>query len=65
MSSTAQWKSLQRPSKELEEEQPDQYLAPHPLMGRITLRELCYFTIYHVSPQREYYPDVNGIIFTG
>jgi hypothetical protein len=25
----------------------DQYLAPHPLLGKITLRELCYFTIYH------------------
>lgn len=27
--------------------QLDQYLAPHPLLGKITLRELCYFTIYH------------------
>lgn len=26
---------------------PDQYLAPHPLLGKITLRELNYFTIYH------------------
>jgi DinB superfamily len=26
---------------------PDSYLAPHPLLGKITLRELCYFTIYH------------------
>lgn len=25
----------------------DQYLAPHPLLGKITLRELCYFTIHH------------------
>jgi hypothetical protein len=25
----------------------DQYIAPHPLLGKITLRELCYFTIYH------------------
>ena len=25
----------------------DEYLAPHPLLGKITLRELCYFTIYH------------------
>lgn len=29
------------------EEQLEQYLAPHPLLGKITLRELCYFTIYH------------------
>lgn len=27
----------------------DQYLAPHPLLGKITLRELCYFTIYHTG----------------
>jgi DinB superfamily len=26
---------------------PDQYLAPHPLLGKITLRELAYFTIHH------------------
>lgn len=27
--------------------QLDNYLAPHPLLGKITLRELGYFTIYH------------------
>jgi DinB superfamily len=27
--------------------QLDQYIALHPLLGKITLRELCYFTIYH------------------
>jgi hypothetical protein len=27
----------------------DNYLARHPLLGRITLRELCYFTIYHTG----------------
>ena len=25
----------------------DKYIAPHPLLGKITLRELCYFTIHH------------------
>ena len=29
------------------EPQPDRYIAPHPLLGKITLRELCYFTIHH------------------
>lgn len=29
------------------EEQMEQYLAPHPLLGKITLRELGYFTIHH------------------
>ena len=33
--------------KNWKEPQPDQYIAPHPLLGKITLRELCYFTIYH------------------
>ncbi|MEO5947643.1 MAG: DinB family protein [Chitinophagaceae bacterium] len=27
----------------------DQYLAPHPLLGKLTLRELCFFTIYHTE----------------
>jgi DinB superfamily len=25
----------------------DNYIIPHPLLGKITLRELCYFTVYH------------------
>jgi uncharacterized damage-inducible protein DinB len=29
------------------EEQLDEYIVPHPLLGKITTRELCYFTIYH------------------
>jgi hypothetical protein len=27
----------------------DNYLIKHPLLGRITLRELCYFTIFHTE----------------
>ncbi len=27
----------------------DSYLVNHPLLGKITLRELCYFTIYHTE----------------
>lgn len=27
----------------------DRYLVKHPLLGRITLRELCYFTIFHTE----------------
>jgi hypothetical protein len=29
------------------EEKLDQYIIPHPLLGKITLREMLYFTIYH------------------
>jgi hypothetical protein len=28
--------------------QLDKYIAPHPLLGKITLRELGYFTIHHM-----------------
>lgn len=27
----------------------DTIIAPHPLLGRVTLREMMYFTIYHVE----------------
>lgn len=27
----------------------DQYQVPHPILGKITLRELAFFTIYHTS----------------
>jgi hypothetical protein len=29
--------------------QLDQYIAPHPLLGKITHRELAYFTAYHIE----------------
>lgn len=31
------------------EEDLDKYLLPHPLLGKLTLREMLYFTIYHVT----------------
>ena len=31
------------------EQDLDNYLVKHPLLGRITLRELCYFTIFHTE----------------
>ena len=31
------------------EEELDQYLLPHPLLGKLTLREMLCFTIYHVQ----------------
>jgi hypothetical protein len=34
-------------------EQFDQYIVKHPLLGKITLRELCYFTIYHTKHHLE------------
>lgn len=31
------------------EEDLDTYILPHPLMGKLTLREMLYFTAYHVQ----------------
>lgn len=31
------------------EDELDQYILPHPLLGKITLREMLFFTIYHVQ----------------
>jgi DinB superfamily len=36
-------------TKNATEKELDNYLARHPLLGRITLRELCYFTIFHTE----------------
>jgi hypothetical protein len=35
--------------KKNQEDDLDNYLVKHPLLGRITLRELCYFTIFHTE----------------
>ena|SRR5689334_4315389 len=43
------------------DEQFDHYLAPHPLLGKLTLRELCYFTIYHT----EHHLNIIKARFTG
>jgi DinB superfamily len=36
-------------TKNRSEKDLDSYLVKHPLLGRITLRELCYFTIFHTE----------------
>ena len=40
---------LQALRKNWKDEQLDKYIVKHPLLGKITLRELCYFTIYHTE----------------
>lgn len=46
--------------KNWREEQLDRYLAPHPLMGKLTLRELAYFTIYHTRHHLESVKKLTG-----
>ena len=31
----------------------DKYQLPHPLLGKITVREMLYFTIYHTQHHRK------------
>ena len=35
------------------EKQLDYYILPHPLLGKLTLREMLFFTIYHVEHHRQ------------
>ncbi len=37
----------------LSEKDLDNLIMPHPLLGKITLREMMYFTIYHVEHHQE------------
>lgn len=41
------------------EDDLDNYLARHPLLGRITLRELCYFTIFHTQHHLDSIQKIN------
>ena len=40
---------LSRKVGKLTEDQLDSYVLPHPLLGKLTLREMLFFTIYHVQ----------------
>ena len=50
-------RSMQKMSKAVrhnwKEDEPDNYIAPHPLLGKITLHELGYFTIHHTEHHLE------------
>ena len=38
------------------EEELDKFVLPHPLMGKVTLREMLYFTAYHVQHHQKQIP---------
>jgi len=42
-------KKLASRLKRFTEEELDLHILPHPVMGKLTLREMLYFTIYHVQ----------------
>lgn len=41
--------SLCKKVNSFSEKQLDEYILPHPLLGKLTVREMLYFTIYHVE----------------
>ncbi len=46
-------KNLNRKIKNLGDNDLDKYILPHPLLGKITLREMFYFTAYHARHHKE------------
>jgi hypothetical protein len=44
---------LTRQVNTISEKDLDQFILPHPLLGKLTLREMMYFTVYHVEHHRE------------
>jgi hypothetical protein len=47
--------------KKFKEEDMDSFLLPHPLLGKLTLREMLYFTIYHVKHHEANIREMLGI----
>jgi hypothetical protein len=44
--------SLCKKINRYDEKELDYYILPHPLLGKLTIREMLYFTIYHVEHHR-------------
>jgi hypothetical protein len=46
-------KMTRRVEKNWADEKLDKYLVPHPLLGKLTIREILFFTIYHTGHHLE------------
>ncbi|HYO63257.1 MAG TPA: DinB family protein [Pyrinomonadaceae bacterium] len=44
---------LEKAAARWNESDLDRYLLPHPLLGKLTLREMLFFTLYHYTHHRE------------
>lgn len=44
---------LNQKTSSWEEADMDRYLMPHPIIGKITVREMLYFTLYHIQHHKE------------
>ena len=40
---------MARQTSQISEHKLDRCILPHPLLGKLTLREMIYFTIYHME----------------
>ena len=49
---TAYSEKLERLINRYSEKDLDKYILPHPLLGKLTLREMMFFTIYHTQHHR-------------
>lgn len=45
--------SLCKKINKYDEQQLDDYILPHPLLGKLTIREMLYFTIYHAAHHQQ------------
>ena len=45
--------SLCKKLNRYDEKELDYYILPHPLLGKLTIREMLYFTIYHVEHHQQ------------
>ncbi len=53
-------KQLSKNIENLSEHQLDEYILPHPLLGKLTVREMMYFTIYHVTHHKRSIIEITG-----
>jgi DinB superfamily len=51
---------LERKVSGLSEKDLDAYILPHPLLGKLTLREMMFFTIYHTNHHMEAMRNLYG-----
>ena len=52
---------LERLVNRYSENELDKYILPHPLLGKLTLREMMFFTIYHTQHHTESLKELYGL----
>ena len=52
------FKGLIKVTNRWKESDLDLFIVPHPLLGKLTLREVLYFTIFHVKHHQKQVEDI-------